>query len=147
MESFVGSLGLVRSSAASPARWLLMKRAQLEFIHADRLSGDSYRDCIVREITWTLNLHRQRDCLVSSYSRLHLSQDIYVPSEAQKVWFDVEFFVAELYTEAARRSVADNPHAVWLTGAEVGTGRSNEGLPICERHSLLMTAADVISAW
>ena len=66
MESFVGSLGLVRSSAGSPARWLLMKRAQLEFIHADRLSGDSYRDCIVREITWTLNLHRQKDCLVSS---------------------------------------------------------------------------------
>lgn len=147
MESFVGSLGLVRDSASPPSRWLLMKRGHLEFIQAERLDGDSYRDCVVREITWALNLHRRKDCLVSSYSRLHLSRAIYVPSEDQEVWFEVEFFVADLYTEAARQSVADNPHVTWLTGAEVSAGRSSDGVPICERHSLLMAAAEVIPAW
>ena len=147
MESFVGSLGLIRSSASPPAQWLLMKGEELRFIQADRLDGDSYRECIVREISWALDQEVQEGCLVSSYSRLHLSRAIYVPSEDQEVWFEVEFFVTDLYTEAARQAAADNPHVVWLTGAEVRVGLSRNGVPICERHSLLMAAADVIPAW
>jgi len=147
MESFVGSIGLLRDQSSLPVRWLLRKRSRLKSIQAERLEGDSYRDCIQREVAWTLNLHRDQDCLVSSHSRLHLSQAIFVPDESQEVWFEVEFFVVELFTEAARQTVANPPDVVWLTGEEVHAGQSKTGLPICERHRLLMAAADVIPAW
>lgn len=147
MESFVGSLGLVRDQASSPVHWLLRNRGKLEFIQSERLEGDSYRDCIKREVAWSLNLHRDKDCLVSSHSRLHLSQAIFVPDENQEVWFEVEFFVVDLFTEVARQAVANNPNVIWLTGQEVRAGDSKTGLPICERHRLLMSAADVIPAW
>lgn len=147
MEAFVGSIALVRDQAAPPVRWLLAKRGHLEFIQAERLEGDSFRECIQREVAWSLDLRRQRDCLVSSYSRLHLSQAIFLPDENQQVWFEVEFFVVELFTEQARQSVASNPQFTWLTGPEIHRGVSDDGLPIQERHRLLMKAADVIPAW
>ncbi len=124
MESFVGSLGLVRDQSSLPVRWLLRKRSRLEFIQAERLEGDSYRDCIQREVAWTLNLHRDKDCLVSSHSRLHLSQAIFVPEENQEVWFEVELFVVEMFTEAAQQTVANDPDVAWLTGEEVHAGQS-----------------------
>ena len=148
MNVFAGSFALIRSQFAQPCRWLFLNQLEhLSLIEAAREDGATCREVIEAEVSHQLKLRRGRDYLVSSYSRRHFSDTLFLPRSGETVWFEVDFFVVDLFTADAKTSVNDNPDCCWLTSKEVHNGRDRVGTPIVETQSLLLKATDVIPAW
>ena len=140
---FIGSVCLLRHSEELESQWLTIwnePRRQFDFIVAERLRGDSFRECIDRETGWVLNLRRGKDYIVSSQARMHLE----IPDESGNLTNVLEFFVTDLYSKEARSAVHDNSSVHWLTGAEICGGESSEGLPVNALHVEWLLQADVI---
>ena len=121
--AFCGSVALIRHPEQLESLWLAYwnpARQHLDFVTAERLDGDSFRECLDREIAWALDLRRGKDYLLSSMARLHLdlSDDT---GDAQSL-SAVEFFVTDIYGKAGWASVELQEHLHWLTCVEVLDG-------------------------
>lgn len=141
--SFIGSVCLLRHPEEAEWQWLTIwneARRRLDFITAERLHGDSFRECIDREIGWVLDLRRGKEYIVSSQARLHLE----IPDESGEHIHVIEFFVSDLYGKGGRSAVLGNPSVHWLTGAEICGGESRDGLPLNALHMEWLLRADVI---
>ena len=141
---FVGSVCLLRHPEEVESQWLTIwneSRRRLDFITAERLHGDSFRECIDREIGWVLDLRRGKEYIVSSQARLHLE----IPDESGSLTHVLEFFVSDLYGKEGIAAVFENPSVHWLTGAEICDGESRDGLPLNALHVEWLLQADVIS--
>ena len=148
MDVFVGSFALIRNQITQPCHWLFVERnAELALIEARRLDGDSYREAIEREVGWKLNLRRGRDYLVSHYSRRHFSDWLDCRDFEHPVWFEAEFFVADLFNSRARATVNKNTRCHWLSSDEVRDGCDCRGIPIVDHQSLLLQMTEVIPTW
>ena len=109
VQKFVGSIALIRHPESPESSWLAYHSQQrdvlLRLVTSERLEGESYRECIEREIAWELRLRRGKDYIVSRVPRLHFEQPVQIPGEPEPVYFIVEFFVVDLYGSAARVTV------------------------------------------
>ena len=145
MTQFTGSIALLRHPRDLEKRWLAWwneRRRFFDFVIAERLEGDSFRECIDREIAWTLNLRRGKDYLVSQMARLHLQDTVSVSGVDTS--FTVQFFVADVFGRVGRAAVEENPELQWLTNEEVLAGRTSEQLPVNPTLVTLLERADVI---
>lgn len=146
MMRFCGSIALIRRIQNEQAEWLAVwhdQRQQFEFIRSEILEGDSFRECLDREIAWELQLDRGRDYVISSVARLHA--EIPVDEAGDDECHVVEFFVTELYGSHSREAVNATPRAVWLTTAEVLAGQSMDGRPVDPLLVDWLKHADVIA--
>ncbi len=148
MDKFVGSIALIRHPDRCehlwPATWSADAR-HFDFVTAPRLEGESYRECIDREISWKLRLRRGRDYIVSSVARLHLDAPLQLPGEESETYFVVEFYVVDLYGGSARVTVDNNSDIRWLTSQELLSGQCCNGQQVNDRLVLLLQKADVFT--
>ena len=146
IEPFCGSVALIRHPEELEKRWLVWwdeQRRQFDFVTAERLDGDSFRECIDREIAWTLDIRRGKDYIVSSMARLHL--EIPVAKDSDDDHHAIEFFVADLYGRRGREAIIDNDKLHWLTSCEVLDGQTEDGRTINPRLVAWLRQADVIA--
>ena len=146
MNHFTGSIALVRHPEQLENQWLThwdTKRKHFDFVTAERLDDESFRESLDREIAWVLDIRRSKDYIISSQARLHL--DIPVESEEDDTFFVVEFYVADLYGKSGRASVELNKKLRWLSSDEVLSGQTTEGLPVNPSLVELLKKADVIA--
>lgn len=136
-ESFDGSIAMLRHTLPGYSKWLACwndRSCCLEFVMAHRLARESYRDCLSREISWTLKLERDRDYLISSVARLHYEAN----------GLTAEFFVVEPYGKSFHAKIDANPDLRWLRRHELENCRTDDGLVISVGLCELLFAADVL---
>ncbi|WP_145368993.1 hypothetical protein [Maioricimonas rarisocia] len=144
---FVGSIALIRRWFGEKERWLARwdERAQvLDFVHAERLEGESYRESIDREVAWTLDLQRKRDYIVSSAPRLHFQAPLEIPGQCTPVFFVVQFFVVDLYGQQAARTIDADDRNQWCRPAELKAGQSADGRAIAPGLHALLARTEAI---
>ena len=146
-EPFCGSIALIRHPEELEKLWLAFwdePRGRFDFVTAERLEGDSFRECLDREIAWALDIRRGKDYIVSSMARLHLE----IPSENEGSEDDlhmIEFFVADLYGKRGREAVRGNDKLHWLMSSEVLDGETEDGRPLNPQLVAWLRQADVIA--
>lgn len=148
MTHFVGSVALIRHPDRGEHAWLTIWDDSAEcydFVVAQRLCEESYRESIDREIAWKLRLRRGKDYIVSSVARLHLDAVLPLSGTEAETYFVVEFFVVDLYGGSARVTVANNPATRWLTARELLAGKSRDGSFVSERLAMLLRKSEVIA--
>lgn len=146
MHKTVRSIALIRHPDADPPRWLVRRdprSGELGLIVADRLEGDSYRDCLVREVAWALGLARERDFIVSSVPRVHLELTRADQPDLEEDWLFAEFFVVELFGAQAPALVEADPANLWLTVEELRSGGTAAGR-LNARDRFLLARGDVL---
>ena len=146
MNHFTGSIALIRHPEHLENRWLAHwdgRRKHYDFVTAERLDDESFRECLDREIAWVLDIRRDKDYVISSQARLHL--DIPVDLETEATFFVVEFYIADLYGKSGRASVELNKQLRWLSSDEVLSGQTSEGVPVNPSLVELLNKADVIA--
>lgn len=146
MTTTCRSVALIQHPEKLEASWLTFwnaTRQYLDFVTAERLAGDSFRECLDREIAWVLDLRRGKDYLVSSMARLHLE----FPQQTSdgETTVAIEFFVTDLYGKAGWASVELNSQLHWLTCAEVLDGRTSDGRRLNPQLVDWLQQADVIA--
>jgi hypothetical protein len=146
MNHFTGSIALLRHPKQLENLWLAnwdARRQHFDFVTAARLDDESFRECLDREIAWVLDLRPGKDYIISSQARLHL--DLRVDLTVEGTFYVVEFYIADLYGKASRAMVELNKEVRWLTGDEVLSGQTSEGVPVNPSLVELLHRADVIA--
>jgi hypothetical protein len=97
-------------------------------------SGESYRDCCIREVAEELGLAPEVDFRVAPQplgarcQYTALSQSAGVPTEYQ-----IEIFATELLLPAAVATVSANPHNRWSSLADIQRGSTADGRTIAQQ--------------
>ncbi|MCP4512420.1 MAG: hypothetical protein GY826_39165 [Fuerstiella sp.] len=125
-ESPPRSIALLRHPDQLENQWLAygnLGRKFYDFVTAERLDGESCRDCLDREIAWILDIRRGKDYIISRQARLHL--DVLVESKVSGTFFVVEFYIVDLYGKSGRASVERNKQLRRRDSDEVLAGRTS----------------------
>ncbi len=146
MNHFTGSIALVRHPEQLENLWLAhwnASRKHYDFVTAERLDHESFRECLDRELAWVLDIRRDKDYLISSQARLHL--DLPGGVRADETGCVVEFYIVDLYGKAGWGSVELNNQLCWLTSEEVLSGKTAQGERVNPSLVELLSKADVIA--
>lgn len=146
MDKFVGAIGLIRHPIDVERRWLALwdeNRSWFDFAVAQRLTGESYRESLDREIAWRFPLRRGKDYLISSVARIHLDTALLIDEQANPTLFSVEMFVVDLFGKRAAPQIEDDANTLWLTCNELLAGKTDCGRQISPQLVLLLGKADV----
>jgi hypothetical protein len=126
--------------------WLAVwdnRHCHFDFVIAERLENDSFRECLDREIAWKLPLRKGKDYLISSVARLHLDTAFSAAKQTSLMLYSIELFIVDLFGKMAAQSLANDPNLRWLSSNEVLSGKTNCGRNISPRLVSLITKADV----
>ncbi|MFO0952828.1 MAG: NUDIX hydrolase [Isosphaeraceae bacterium] len=142
-----GSLALITRDApegsAAPgtlylAQWNLSWRA-LNLVGGHREGGESFRDCLVREIGEELGLAEGEDFVVDDVPPVRLEFDAFSDSAWAPTAYRVEVYHVRLTGERALARVASNPDNRWVSHAEILAGRCNDGTHISPTTARVVT--------
>lgn len=151
------SIALFRHPEQPEKLWLAVWDSHadhFDFVTAERLERESWRECLDREIAWTLHLRRGKDYIISSMARLHLdlaaspgsteSSSLSITPE-QPRYSAVEFYAVDLYGKSGEATLANNERLQWLSSEEVLSGRTANGRLVSPSLVSLLKQADVIA--
>jgi hypothetical protein len=151
------SIALFRHPDQPEKLWLAVWDSHanhFDFVTAERLERESWRECLDREIAWTLNLRRGKEYMISSMARLRL--DLTAPTDSTEIsslntspgqsqYSAVEFYVVDLYGKSGEATLANNERLQWLSSEEVLSGRTANGRLVSPSLVSLLKQADVIA--
>ena len=122
-------------------------RRQVDFVTALRLEKESWRETIMREVAWQLEVDRRRDFVVSSMAQMNINFETRFLHQAESTQVAAAFYNVELYRKAAMDRIAANEDFIWLTSNEICDGVTEDGLRIDPLLVLLNKEAQVIQYW
>ncbi len=122
-------------------------RLQVDFVTAHRLERESWRETILREVSWELDIDRKRDFVVSSMAQLNINFATALPGQADITQVAAAFYNVELYRKAVLDKINANSGFVWLTSTEICDGMTEDGIKVDPLVVLLNEEAQVIQHW
>lgn len=150
MEKVFRSVALIQSFDEEKSQFLLKLNAgrnQLDFVVGERLEKESFREAITREVSWQLDLERNRDFLVSNMAQLSMEYTGVVPGDVSERKIAVAFYLVHLYGKSARSQVKDSKITQWVTAAEICHGRTNLGTEIDPISVHWINRWEILQAW
>ena len=120
---------------------------QIDFVIANRLEKESWRETIMREVAWELDLDGKRDMVVSNMAQLNLEFESVLPGQIDPSQITCAFYNVELYGKPAKAKVEQNKNFIWLTSNEICDGVTRTGVPISPLWMMLNDRAKVIQHW
>ena len=131
-------------------RWLGKldrNKQQIDFVIAERLEKESWRESVMREVAWELAIDRKRDFVVSSMAQLNIQLDTVLPKTTEATSIACAFYNVELYRKSAVEQVDQNENFVWLTSNEICNGVTEDGVELNPLILILNEEAKVIQHW
>lgn len=148
---FRRAIALIRNfDTGNMLRWLAVydkKSRSLNFMMGDRLENESFREAIMREVSWQLSVDRNSDFLTSKMAQLNLEFVETVPHLTAETHFHVAFYNVEVYRQAVLDEIAGRKDLIWVTSEEICQGKTNLGVPFDPTLNFLIKRSDVIQHW
>ena len=131
LEKTFVAYGLIHRTEGSNSHYLVHRPEGESLwtpIRGIRLEKESFRDTVIREIGWILELDRDKDFVVSNMSAS--AQEYVEEVETGRHHFAVAFYRARLFTKRAREKVDNDPNARWISARELceGVFEDQEGI-------------------
>ena len=149
MQKLHMSVALLQQTVDDRTQMLLRWQANRgcwEFIVADRLNRESFRESVVREVAWQLNLNSKSDFLVSNMAQLSMEHIETLPDES-KQHVVVAFYNVHLYRAKLLDSINKDSSNRWVSAAEVCQGKTNDGQTIHSRVVNWINKWSVVQPW
>lgn len=118
------SVALVQQSEGDKNKMLLRWQTNQncwEFILADRLNNESFRESVTREVAWQLSLNRKSGFLVSNMAQLSMEYVETMPDESQH-HIAVAFYNVHIYRQPILKLLTQDPSNRWMSAAEDAKG-------------------------
>lgn len=154
-ESFLEDLNLavalVRYGSPRGCRWLAVwdqRRKHYDFVVGQQLGEESFRETVLREVSWELRLDRRRDFLVSNMAQANLQLAGDFPGLAAPARsLRVAFYNVELYRAEALSQLNRDPRGCWLSSQEICCGIANDDRTLNPLLVELVRRSQVIQPW
>ena len=144
------AIALVRNfDTGKMLRWLAVYRKQsrsLNFVTADRLEGESFREAILREVAWQFDVDRN-DFLTSKMAQLNLEFMETLPHSSIETHYHVAFYNVEVYRPKVMEMIHSRTDLVWVTSEEICNGETRLGVPFDPTLNYLINRSAVIQHW
>jgi hypothetical protein len=130
-------------------RWLAVYRKEsrsLNFVIADRLEGESFREAIMREVAWELDVDRKA-FLTSKMAQLNLEFMETLPHSSVETHYHVAFYNVEVYRPALLEMIQSRTDLIWVTSEEICNGATDLGVPFDPTLTYLINRSQVIQHW
>ena len=149
MDKVFQSVAFVKQTDGSQSKMLLSWRdnaKRLEFIVADRLEKESFRESVTREVAWQLGLDRKTDFLVSSMAQLTMEYFETQPDESQ-LHIGVAFYNVHIYRQPILEKLTQESSNRWVSAAEICQGETSDGLTIHPRVVAWVNKWSIVQPW
>ena len=144
------SIALIRNfDTGKMLRWLAVyqkKSRSLNFVTGDRLQGESFRESILREVAWQLDIDR-KDFLTSKMAQLNLEFIETLPHTSVERHYHVAFYNVEVYRRDVIEKIHNRSELTWVTSEEICDGKTKLGVPFDPTLGYLINRSDVIQHW
>jgi 8-oxo-dGTP pyrophosphatase MutT (NUDIX family) len=143
MRKSEASLAVIRCPRETGSRWMALwnvKWDAFHFVGGHRRPGESFRDCLVREIFEELGLRDGIDCHVAPTPLAHLAYTAWSNHARADTDYKMELFAVTL-EERAVPALRANPAVRWLTDDEIRFERSRDGRPLSPTMGFLIAKA------
>ena len=150
MDKLFRSVALIQKIEKDQSQFLLKfnsEKTQLDFVSAERLEKESFREAVTREISWQLELQRDKDFLVSNMAQLSMEYTGTLPGTADEQQIAFAFYMVHLYGNSARLKVKESNTTAWITAAEICKGATKSGIPIAEIPVHWINRWGILQAW
>ncbi len=144
------AIGLLRNfDSGQMLRWLAVYRKDsrcLSFVSGDRLEGESFREAIMREVAWELDVDR-KGFLTSKMAQLNLEFRETLPHSSTETHYHVAFYNVEVYRPAVIEMIQSRNDLIWVTSEEICNGATKLGVPFDATLTYLIKRSAVIQHW
>lgn len=148
---FQKSIALIRNfDTGTMLRWLAVydpKKSSLNFVTGERLEGESFRESVLREVAWTLDIERASDFLTSKMAQLNLEFVETLPHLPVETHFHVSFYNVEVYRQRVLDAIAAREDLHWVTSEEICNGKTTLGVPFDDTLVYLINRSGVVQHW
>lgn len=149
MNKIFQSVALIQHNEGDQNKMLLRwqeTRDRWEFIVAERLKKESFRESITCEVAWQLDLNRKSDFLVSNMAQLSMEYVETLPNDTTQ-HVAVAFYNVHIYRRTVLQSLSEDPSNRWLSAAEVCRGQTADGQHIHPRVVAWINKWSVVQPW
>lgn len=150
MEQLQIAIGLIRRINDEGHRsWLGVwdeRGKYFDFVSAERIGKETFRETITREIAWVLDVDRS-SFLVSNMAQLNLEFEAIWPDTQEMQPLAVSFYNIDLYRRRVREELENREGLIWLTAKEIYAGQTLGGSPINAKLCYLINHSKVIQHW
>jgi ADP-ribose pyrophosphatase YjhB (NUDIX family) len=133
MRRSEAAVALIQREQDGRNLWLAQwnpKWRRYHFVSGHRRPDETFRACLVREIAEELRLREGPDYQVSPAPPIHLEFRDYSERTQTQTCYLMELFRVELIDGDARRRIDENARNRWLSEAEIGAERTDDGRPV-----------------
>jgi 8-oxo-dGTP pyrophosphatase MutT (NUDIX family) len=139
MRESLAAVALIRRREGGSRLWFVRwnsKWGSYFFVGGHKRQGESYRDCVIREMIEELGL-KARDFRVAPGSGARRRFTAW--SRRARSWTRYQMALFEVRLRvAARRQVDADPQNRWLSDAEAMAGKTADGRPVSETMARLI---------
>lgn len=150
MDKVFRSVALIQKIEKDQSQFLLKfnsEKTKLDFVSGERLEKESFREAVTREISWQLELERDKDFLVSNMAQLSMEYTGSLPGDCDEKQIAFAFYFVHLYGNSARLKVEGSNDTKWLTAAEICEGSTRSGIPLAEIPVHWINRWGILHAW
>lgn len=146
MRTSVAALALIRRNECGQTLWLAQWNRnwrRFNFVGGHRLTDESFRGCVAREVGEELGLVEGTDFFCPDEPLAHLEYTARSGGSDEETAYTVELFDVRLCSPSAAQKVEASLANRWLTSAEIAGGRCADGQLVSETMALLLAKAGV----
>lgn len=154
MDQHFRAVALIQSAREDRLYYLLHNRQapnerqeHWEFVVGTRLENESFRETVIREVAWQLNLDRERDFLVSHMAQRCVETIEHLPGNCHPVHLAVAFFPVHFYRSQVIARFENEPNWRWFSSREIMAGRTDQGATIDPVVTHWLKSWEVIHPW
>lgn len=141
MRESIASVALIREHKHAGAKWLTRwndKWQAYSFVAGHVEPGESFRDCVVREVKEELGLRNEVDFVVASQPGARVEFVAWSARAKADTAYTMELFELDLIRPEALDIVHSERRNRWLSEEEIRKGFSADGHPVSETVGRLL---------
>jgi ADP-ribose pyrophosphatase YjhB (NUDIX family) len=114
---------------------------QFSAVGGHKRPGETYRECLHRELLEELGIEPERNCAVSDPALAHWEFVAFSMGQLEWTAYSIELLGVQLLSKSIIQHVTAGPFNRWLNEDEIALGEARDGLPVSELMRLVLSNA------
>ncbi len=148
MRNSVAAIALIQQEENNQTTWLSRWNPTwngFSFVSGQQSNGESFRDCLIRELTEELGLEPDADFLVAQKPHSNWEYTAFADGTRVKTAFTMELYDVELTGDFSHDKIASDTDNRWLLPAEIQAAATTDGHPVSGTMALLLGMAGLLN--
>jgi 8-oxo-dGTP pyrophosphatase MutT (NUDIX family) len=144
MRSSVAAIALIQRQDQGQTQWLARwneNGSAFNFVGGHKEEGESFRDCLIREVAEELGLEPEADFLVAEKAHSHLEYVGWSDGARAQTAYTMELYPLTLTGDFSHEKIAGDPDNRWLLPSEIRSARTKDGKVVSGTMALLLEMA------